>query len=178
MLASRYVELCLILASFISLIMNSAASRQPVQINPVGFFSSQAYNLYGDPKADWVPDKRNSFAYIISPISRQLIEISRQSENKPQSELSATLDPVRDAPLLDLRNGSCSTVENKVMLERDELSSTTNQLIRTCRGYVKVKQCDGSCYSSVAPSALTHTGIKFVSNIRRYPNVSLIRFEV
>lgn len=177
MLASRYVELCLILASFISLIINSAASRQPVQMNPDGFFSSQAYNLYGDPEADWVPDKRNSFAYIISPISRQLIEISRQSE-KPESELSSTVDPVRDAPLLDLRNGSCSTVENKVMLERDELSSTTNQLIRTCRGYVKVNQCDGSCYSSVAPSALTHTGIKFVSNIRRYPNVWLNRFEV
>lgn len=127
-------------------------------------------------------DKRDKFAYMISPISQQLIQLWDQSSSKPQEE-TRYIDPTILWPFpfnetsttistttttttnVNDELNSCITSSSDIQLEREN-TDTLNKQVRTCRGFVRLNRCEGKCHSSAEPSVLSRNGIKQVRLLR------------
>lgn len=97
-------------------------------------------------------------AYMISPVSNQLLEVGNHLDGRPRTINERTPE------LQDPRNiGSCRTEQSSIVLTREETDLATGRAIRTCQGLIRVNKCDGSCGSIVKPSINSEQGLKKVS---------------
>lgn len=102
--------------------------------------------------------KRSQLAYMISPISKQLIELplDLQPDTTSGQQTNTSLEAPSDL-------GDCVTSKSSIKLEREQLDPATGRLVRICRGFVEANRCQGYCSSSTRPSVLSSSGVKRVS---------------
>lgn len=107
--------------------------------------------------------KRSSqLAYMISPISKQLIELPLDLQPSSSSDIGMqeTNTSFAQTPS-DL--GDCVTKKTPIELEREQFDPVSGELVRICRGLFEANRCQGYCNSSTRPSVLSSSGVKRVS---------------
>lgn len=117
--------------------------------------------------------KRKKFAYILSPISDQLIEIERDDLNQNiisnllnyayNNKNLDKLSEANDYNVVKATKNECRTIRSTMELVKDDYDKTTKRLLRTCKGLIQVNRCDGFCSSIVQPSIKSSNGFKKVS---------------
>lgn len=123
-------------------------------------------------------DKSRQLAYLVSPFSEQVLEISKQLSDgliNPNSiledryrllneDLSKQQFVLKSSdPSIGLRDDECRTIRSTVKLEKDDIEKVTGKVVRTCKGLVQVNKCEGSCTSTVQPSIKFSSGFVKVS---------------
>lgn len=136
-------------------------------------------------------DSNNNLAYMISPISEQLIPLGsypgQDSRREGRLVLSSSSGETAKAGFLPstitsfLGNNNmkvplnraldgCRNMQSSVQIERDSRDSISGIILKTCRGIVTLNRCDGFCSSAVQPSTQSQFGIVKVSNNFSFSN--------